>query len=53
MTMLDREGGLREEVVREIRRFRANHHPTLDTDSYRRWLLASKQRYEEWLGRLN
>ena len=51
MAVLDPTGGVRTGVLAEIQQFRANH-PTLEPRVYRQWLVASKQRYEDWLARL-
>jgi hypothetical protein len=51
MAVLDPQGGLRTGVMSEIHRFRVSN-PNLDSNTYRAWLVASKQRYEAWLARL-
>jgi hypothetical protein len=51
MGMLDERGGVRTGVLAEIKQFRVSN-PTLDSRAYRQWLVASKQRYEDWLARL-
>jgi hypothetical protein len=42
---------LRKDVLDDISRFLVQH-PTLDSNSLRAWLAASKQRYADWLSRL-
>jgi len=42
--------GVRTGVLAEIQQFRV-HNPTLDSNIYRKWLVVSKQRYEDWLAR--
>ena len=51
MAVLDPSGGVRTGVLAEIHQFRVSN-PTLDSRAYRQWLVASKQRYEDWLARL-
>lgn len=51
MAVLDSRGAMRTEVMSEIHRFRASN-PSLDSNTYHAWLVASKQRYEAWLSRL-
>jgi hypothetical protein len=51
MAVLDPKGAMRDEVIREIHRFRVSN-PNLDSNTYHAWLVASKQKYEAWLARL-
>lgn len=51
MAVLDPSGGVRTGVLAEIQQFRA-HNPILDSRTYCKWLVVSKQRYEDWLARL-
>lgn len=43
--------GIRRDAQQDITQFRARN-PSLDTSTFRYWLVASKQRYEAWLARL-
>jgi hypothetical protein len=51
ISVVNPAGAMRGEIIGEIHRFRLSN-PNLDSDSYRAWLVALKQRYEAWLTRL-
>jgi hypothetical protein len=51
VAVISSAGGIRMNVMDEIRRFRLNNSNP-DAKSYRAWLLASKERYKAWLARL-
>src|ERR1044072_47497 len=51
MAVINPSGGVRIHVISEIRRFRLTK-PDSNTESYRDWLQASKQKYEAWLARI-
>jgi hypothetical protein len=51
MEVLDPIGGVRTGVLAEIHQFQVSN-PSLESATYRKWLVASKQRYQAWLARL-
>jgi hypothetical protein len=51
VAVLDPTGAMRDDVIREIHRFRVSN-PNLDSPTYHAWLVASKQKYEAWRARL-